>query len=86
MDEVALASLRAKAASLKLNGLLAHWGLLDFAGGAPLAALQLHAENFGRLAEQFARDIEDLQMRRAGPREHQDASVVEFDDRGLVGA
>lgn len=26
MDEVALASLRAQAASLKLNGLLAHWG------------------------------------------------------------
>ncbi len=41
--------------------------LLDFAGGAPLAALQLHAGNFAGTASSFSRDIEDLQQRRAIP-------------------
>jgi DNA polymerase-3 subunit delta' len=41
--------------------------LLDFAGGAPLAALQLHAENFSGMAAGFSRDIEDLRMRRVAP-------------------
>ena len=61
--EIALKWLEAEARQQNLDD------LLDFAGGAPLAALRLYAENFGGVAAGFARDIEDLQKRRAAPSE-----------------
>ena len=41
--------------------------LLDFAGGAPLTALALHAASFGATASGFEKDIQELQQRRAIP-------------------
>ena len=61
--EIALEWLEAEAGQHGLDN------LLDFAGGAPLAALRLHADNFGGKADEFARDIEELQQRRAVPSE-----------------
>lgn len=46
--------------------------LLDFAGGAPLAALALHEEDFGAVAREFADDLDNLEARRVSP-----ASVAE---------
>ena len=41
--------------------------LLDFAGGAPLTALALHAASFGATARGFEQDLQELQQRRAIP-------------------
>ena len=42
-------------------------GLLDFSGGAPLAALGLHQRDFGKLAREFAGDLQALEQRRSNP-------------------
>jgi DNA polymerase-3 subunit delta' len=41
--------------------------LLEFAGGAPLAALELHEADFAAEASQFAADIRDLEESRKNP-------------------
>ena len=41
--------------------------MLDFAGGAPLAALALHAEDFGGAAREFSADLDNLESRRVSP-------------------
>jgi DNA polymerase-3 subunit delta' len=43
--------------------------LLDFAGGAPLAALALHEAEFAAAARQFAADLQNLTARRGSPPE-----------------
>jgi DNA polymerase-3 subunit delta' len=42
-------------------------GLLDFAAGAPLAALELHEADFATTARQFAADLRNLETRSVGP-------------------
>jgi DNA polymerase-3 subunit delta' len=41
--------------------------LLDFAGGAPLAALGLHERDFAALATSFAADLQGLERRQLSP-------------------
>ena len=41
--------------------------LLDFAGGAPLAALDLHRSSFAEAAVQYAQDLRGLEQRQLNP-------------------
>lgn len=41
--------------------------LLEFTGGAPLAALQLHHEGFAKFANAFLADVSQLEQRAANP-------------------
>ena len=41
--------------------------LLDFAGGAPLAALELHRSGFAAIANEYAQDLRGLEQRQLSP-------------------
>jgi DNA polymerase-3 subunit delta' len=59
--EQALAWLQAQAPGADLGN------LLDFAGGAPLAALELHQSSFAATASEYAQDLRGLEQRQLSP-------------------